>query len=183
MPHPMQPLERDAGGTLRFKRNTIVRYLLDHGGIDLNALAALDFSQDDRQHFAQLIGYSLNGFSELPYVDNETFAVAEKLSITSKSEIETRNEYLRTQIDTLRKAFREPIAALYEIHPDNLGSRYADARRPGLETSYLLPVALWRSNLPHGMWLWTADMCSIPRLPSLVDCIKKQRNRSPAEPW
>lgn len=69
--HPMQPLESDEDGRTRFKRNALVCYLLDNGGIDLNKLATLDFSQDDRQHFAQLIGYSLKGFHELRYVSDD----------------------------------------------------------------------------------------------------------------
>jgi len=34
--HPMQPLIRDDQGVIRFKKNAIVRYLIDHGSIDLN---------------------------------------------------------------------------------------------------------------------------------------------------
>lgn len=61
MPHqPIQPIEKDANQTLRFKANAIVKYLLDNGGIDMNKLAVLDFSVEDRQQFAQLIGYSLS---------------------------------------------------------------------------------------------------------------------------
>ena len=68
MKHPMQPLEVDEFNVLRFKQNAIVRHLQERGGIDLNAIAAMDFSQDDRVQFAQLIGYSLSGFHELNYV-------------------------------------------------------------------------------------------------------------------
>lgn len=70
--HPLQPLVDDAG-TTRFKANEIVRYLLDNGRDDMNTLAALPFSQEDREQFAQLIGYSLGGFGELPYVSEETW--------------------------------------------------------------------------------------------------------------
>lgn len=68
--HPMQPLIRTQEGTVRFKQNAIVRHLLDKGGIDMNMLARMDFTQDDRQQFAQLIGYSLSGFHELSYVSD-----------------------------------------------------------------------------------------------------------------
>lgn len=80
MKHPIQPLEKDEHGTLRFKANAIVRYLLNSGDIDMNHLAVLPFSQNDREQFAQLIGYSLCGFSELSYVSHETYekAVAQK---------------------------------------------------------------------------------------------------------
>ncbi len=65
--HPMQPIELDEHGTARFKGNTVVQYLLDAGGIDMNKLAIIPFDQDDRQHFAQLIGYSVCGFGDLSY--------------------------------------------------------------------------------------------------------------------
>ena len=44
--HPIQPLELDGEGVLRFKRNAIVCYLLDNGGIDMNKLAMLDFPRE-----------------------------------------------------------------------------------------------------------------------------------------
>lgn len=51
--------------TVRFKENSIVRFLLDGGPFDLNMLARMPFSVEDREQFAQLIGYSLEGFGEL----------------------------------------------------------------------------------------------------------------------
>ena len=74
--HPIQPLYIDQSGLARFKENAIVVHLLDNGGIDMNALACLDFTQSDREQFAELIGYSLRGFSELSYVTDETLNAA-----------------------------------------------------------------------------------------------------------
>jgi hypothetical protein len=71
--HPIQPIVRDSHGTVRFKENAIVRYLLDNGGIDMNKLATLPFCQNDREQFAQLIGYSLSGFGDLSYVSDRTY--------------------------------------------------------------------------------------------------------------
>lgn len=75
-PHPVQPLILD-DGIIRFKRNAIVRYLLDAGPFNLNQLALMPFTDEDREQFAQLIGYSLSGFGELSYVSGETYARAE----------------------------------------------------------------------------------------------------------
>jgi hypothetical protein len=75
---PDQPLVRDEHGTVRFRENAIVRHLLDAGGTDLNRLALLPFSQEDREQFAQLIGYSVCGFGELPYVSDEAYARAQR---------------------------------------------------------------------------------------------------------
>jgi len=79
MKNPMQPLAKDEDGTMRFKENAITRALLDHGrktGLDLNEIAMMDFTQDDRCQFAQLIGYSLSGYHELSYVSDEHAAEA-----------------------------------------------------------------------------------------------------------
>ena len=71
--NPMQPFVMD-GKVVRFKANKIVAYLLDSSRdghkVDLNDLAMMEFSQDDRAQFAQLIGYSLCGFHELSYVSD-----------------------------------------------------------------------------------------------------------------
>ena len=81
--HAMQPVELDADGVSRFKGNAIVRFLLDAGPYDMNKLAMMPWPQEDREQFAQLIGYSVSGFGELPYVRDETYekarAAAEKL--------------------------------------------------------------------------------------------------------
>lgn len=68
---PMQPLIKDQQGVVRFQKNAVVEYLLDHGGIDLNRLALERLPDAARAHFAQLIGYSLCGYHELPYVTDE----------------------------------------------------------------------------------------------------------------
>jgi len=71
--HPPQPLVRDKQDVVRFKSNAIVRFLLDAGPFDLNQIAVIPFKAEDREQFAQLIGYSLVGFGELSYVRDETF--------------------------------------------------------------------------------------------------------------
>jgi hypothetical protein len=76
---PMQPLVIDQVGTVRFKENAVVRYLLDNGGVDMNQLCTLDFSDEDRSQFAQLIGYSVSGYGELSYVSDESYERAADL--------------------------------------------------------------------------------------------------------
>lgn len=75
--HPVQPLGEDEAGTLMFKENAIVTYLLKTGGTDMNKLAMMPFSDEDRQQFAQLIGYSLSGYGELSYVTDAAYVRAE----------------------------------------------------------------------------------------------------------
>ena len=73
MKHPIQPIEKDDKGILRFKENKIIVYLFDHGLLDLNKLATLNFSDEDRQQLAQLLGYSLDGYGELSYVSDDAY--------------------------------------------------------------------------------------------------------------
>lgn len=90
---PRQPVYVDEHGTYRFRRNALVVYLLDHGGIDMNALALLDFTDDDREQFAQLIGYSVSGFGELHYATDvryrQAWAEGDRLSRSTRASAET----------------------------------------------------------------------------------------------
>lgn len=79
--HPVQPIGIAPDNIERFKRNAIVNYLLGYAsrhGCDLNEIAVMEFSAEDRQQFAQLIGYSVYGYSELPYVDDKAWRRATK---------------------------------------------------------------------------------------------------------
>lgn len=72
--HPIQPLYKcPVDGRLRFKPNALVQHLLDNGGLDMNALARVECSRDDRQHFAQLIGYSHQGYGTLSYASDRVY--------------------------------------------------------------------------------------------------------------
>ena len=75
--HPLQPVHLDPDGVVRFVPNRIVRFLLDAGPYDMNKLAMMPWSDEDREQFAQLIGYSVQGFGELSYVSDEAYAAAE----------------------------------------------------------------------------------------------------------
>lgn len=119
---PIQPILTDEKGVLRFQANAIVRHLLDNSGIDLNALACIDFPAEDRMQFAMLIGYSLSGAGDLSYFDNATWEAAAAMATRGRTEEQARIEYLSEQLKTLREELRGPIADLYGIHPDDLGA-------------------------------------------------------------
>lgn len=77
MTHPMQDIEIDDKGVARFRVNKIVDYLYQGHFQDLNALAMMQFSDEDRTQFAQLIGYSVSGLGGLDYVPEERLAEAD----------------------------------------------------------------------------------------------------------
>lgn len=121
MNHPIQPLVKDAKGTLRFKANAIVQHLLDtHPTSNMNKLAILDFSDEDRQQFAQLIGYSLSGYGELGYVNDDAYGAAAKMADEGLSEKDARIAHLEHELFMVRAALREPMARLFGVHPDDL---------------------------------------------------------------
>ena len=90
MKHPIQPIVQGEHGTYRFKKNKIVEFLLDNGPFDMNMLAGQEFSTEDREQFAQLIGYSLSGFGELSYVSAETYEVAEAAEAIERESLRDR---------------------------------------------------------------------------------------------
>lgn len=79
--HPMQPIAMDNDGVVRFRQNKIVRFLIDWAssrGMDMNALAIIPFDADEREQFAQLIGYSVSGFGDLGYSSKEAIEAADE---------------------------------------------------------------------------------------------------------
>ena len=111
---PLQPIKNG-----RFIQNSIVRMLLDDGPIDLNRIACMKFTDAEREQFAQLIGYSLGGFSELSYVSDETYEAAEKAS-KGVNELEARNAVLRETLEEIRRGLKIAVSAAFRIHPDDL---------------------------------------------------------------
>ncbi len=128
MKNPIQPLAKDVHGVLRFKQNAIVRHLLDtHPACDMNRLARMDFTDDDRQQFAQLIGYSLSGYGDLQsYVDDHAYFTAAKIAESPElTEDKARIAALEDEVAELREAanaLRGPVAVLLGMHPDDLGA-------------------------------------------------------------
>ena len=126
MGNPIQPLELDDQGVLRFKSNKLVDALLDHGqatGLGLNELRFKYHGPeyaDDWQQLSQLIGYSLSGYGELSYVSDYTYGVAAKMNEEKLNEKDARISYLENELSSLKDSLRESIASLYGIHPDDL---------------------------------------------------------------
>lgn len=117
---PIQPLYIDHRGVLRFRGNSLVRYILEAGGIDMNDLACLPFPVEDRRQFAQLIGYSLSGYGDLSYVDNATYESAERMRSEGTTSEQEKVLYYTRLIEELKKSLKDPISQLFEIHPNNL---------------------------------------------------------------
>lgn len=125
MTQPIQPLVIDHRGVERFKANAVVTYLLDHGSIDMNQIVRRFFTekafpQEDMEQFLMLIGYSLSGFGGISYVSDETYQAVEAMKNQLVNDLEARNTVLRETIHHLREQLREPMAALFGIHPDDL---------------------------------------------------------------
>lgn len=112
---PLQPIKNG-----RFVPNRIVERLLEAAVIDLNDIARMDFTAQERMQFAQLIGYSLSGFSELSYVDDETYQAACSMLENGGTEEQARIEALRAQLNEARNGIRTAAVALFGIHPDDL---------------------------------------------------------------
>ena len=125
--HPLQPVETDDRGTLRFKENKIVSRLLEIAskhGYSLNEIAVDDFSKEDRQQFAQLIGYSLCGYSDLSYSDPNTYEIVTEIYESGTDENLVKVKYYEEFIDDLKESLKNPISKLYDKHPEDLMESY-----------------------------------------------------------
>ena len=120
MNHPIQPLNLDDNKVVRFQANAIVQHLLDAGPFDMNHLAVGDFSNEDREQFAQLIGYSLSGFGELSYVSDETYNAADAMA-DGADERDARIKLLEDTLAEIRRGLRIAAPAAFSIHPSDLG--------------------------------------------------------------
>lgn len=87
--HPIQPVVYDDKGVCRFKANAIVLHLLDAGPFNMNDLANLSFTTEDREQFAQLIGYSVDGFADLSYASNRVIKEADRRALKLSKEAVT----------------------------------------------------------------------------------------------
>jgi hypothetical protein len=76
--HPRQPVVIDEEGTARFKGNAIIEWLFRSGKLNLNETIAMPgVPREDHEQLAQLLGYSIDGAAELPYVSREIIAEAD----------------------------------------------------------------------------------------------------------
>ena len=120
MKFPIQPTYIDEHGVKRFKENKVVSYLLEKGGLDLNYLRGeLNDCPDDWEQFAQLIGYSVSGFSDLPYVSEETLNVLDSIEEGDISEDKVRLEYLRSVVYNLKNSAVTLAEKIQEIYPES----------------------------------------------------------------
>jgi len=114
--HPIQPLVM-VDGTLRYKRNKIVRALLDYSserGFGMNEIAGRDFSNDDRVQLAQLIGYSHDGAGTLSYFPDEVWEASKTMHESGMSEDQARLQSLRNAINILQAKAIEAVKVLTE---------------------------------------------------------------------
>lgn len=119
----MQPIIADPLGIKRFHSNAIVEHLLEFAqlnGHGLNELACLKFSPNDREQFAQLIGYSVSGFGELNYASRDTIDTADRISDTAEPEHVARSAVLEEKLSEIREHLRNAAAVAFSIHPSDL---------------------------------------------------------------
>ena len=88
--------------------------MLDNGPFTLNDLC-VGFTDEDRIQFAQLIGYSLSGFSDLSYVDDQTYYTAFEMHNKGETEEMARISYLEDLVESIQTQTRELVNLLFKI--------------------------------------------------------------------
>lgn len=84
MKHPLQTIVRAEDGVIRFQGNVLVQHLLDSypGGAAALRLACPAADNGDWEQLDQLLGWSVSGFGDLPYVSRETIEAADAVAAT-----------------------------------------------------------------------------------------------------
>ncbi len=122
----MQPIIKDKHGTARFKGNAVVERLLEvsqKAGYGLNELSYVDFPKEDQEQFAQLIGYSLGGYSDLSYVSDTSCETAWRMAAEkSETENEAKIAVLESKLKEVREGVKIAAACLFKVHLDDLTS-------------------------------------------------------------
>jgi hypothetical protein len=114
--HPMQQI-RLVNGVARFRENKIIRFLLaTHPTVDLNHIAAANFSREDRIQMTQLIGYSVSGAGDLSTTPVRVATAAdqiveralEKQGITTDSLLTARKAGCRALLERVLRPTEVP---------------------------------------------------------------------------
>lgn len=125
--HPIQPMELDECGVLRFKRNGIVRLLLDDGKYDLNTLSSMvqtgKLEKEDYVQLMQLIGYSWSGAGDLSCMPDEIIEAAHGMYYQDKKEEEARYSAALERI----KHLEDEIKEIYYKAADAVGVGFHEA--------------------------------------------------------
>lgn len=101
-----QPMYIAEDGLVRFKENHVVRHLLEKARVNTDEMLAKgNFSDEDKRQFMQLLGYTVVGYIELPYVSAEqqlevlkdgTIFVQEHLKKEARAKWELANNINKT---------------------------------------------------------------------------------------
>jgi hypothetical protein len=127
--NPMQPILKNSDGCIQFKTNEIVHAVYEVSkahAFGLNEIAMNNFTKDDRKQFAQLLGYSVSGYGDLPYVDKVSVECADQqvaLLLSEApfiSEQEMELQVLRDENRRLKAAIRNAAVEAFSIHPSDL---------------------------------------------------------------
>lgn len=116
MRHPMQPVEDDGHGVIRFKENKLISFLLKECPYDLNKLhckhADGDFNKGDYTQLMQLLGYSVSGYGGLSSSPKKSIKKADKRAaklakqMRKEPTLKERNAIAAHYIE-MRKVYKE----------------------------------------------------------------------------
>jgi hypothetical protein len=117
--HPIQKIVK-VDNVDRFTENSLVRHLVDSYPNGLNGLCITrhekGFDKADWDQLMMLIGYSV---SAAP-ISHDILDVADIMVDEELTEEQAKIKHYEQLIAKLREALREPMADLFQKHPDDL---------------------------------------------------------------
>jgi hypothetical protein len=148
----MQPVEYDSSRVIRFKQNNAVAFLYEWArdrGMGLNELHAMNFPTEDHEQFAQLIGYSVSGFSDLSYISEpllrEAKYAAERLRNDQPTFAEALSalEDFASSSDESEEDRKSVCRVLKEFKKRNFKKAYSVAKRLDTFVREGIPELSW----------------------------------------
>ena len=124
---PTQPLHTDDRGTVRFVPNRLVQVLFEKAkfsNFGLNELTVLcndDSYTEEWMQFAQLIGYSVSGFSTLSYVSDQKYneVMIQMDSYEKELDVDPKDAIIKSQalvIESLQNTISQFKSKIGEIN-------------------------------------------------------------------
>lgn len=113
--HPIQPLLQDEDGTVYFKENSVVTYLWIYSRLKIADITKQGFSQEDKEQFAQLIGFNIDRFSELDCASQEVIHAANRMFIDGDDERDARINDLTGRQTELKEGLVEVVRLLFGV--------------------------------------------------------------------
>lgn len=143
----MQPIMLAADGVLKFQMNALVNHLVNSypGGADQLRLDCPEANGADWEQLNQLLGWSVQGYSDLPYISAETIKVVDAMAAAIIKE-RAKADFVTFDVVTTKL---KPVLSLFTSAPNYTVSTAPRAIRASEVIAYESVASYEYPGKPH----------------------------------